>query len=90
MTVGVYQESVLSPFVFAVVVDVVTEFARESVISELLYADDYVLMNETIGCIGYMFMKWKEAFCHCDDKMSRGQWGCRKVQVDPTTFCCWG
>ena len=29
-------------------VDVVTEFAREGVLSELLYADDLVLMSETI------------------------------------------
>ena len=33
---------------FAVVVDVVTEFAREGALSELLYADDLVLMRETI------------------------------------------
>ena len=40
--------SVLSPFLFALVVDVVTEIARESVLSELLYADDLVLVSETI------------------------------------------
>ena len=34
--VGMHQGSVLSPFLFAMVVDVVTEFARESVLSELL------------------------------------------------------
>ena len=34
-----HQGSVLSPFIFAVVVDVVTEFAREGALSELLYAD---------------------------------------------------
>ena len=38
--VGMHQRSVLSPFLFALVVDVVTEFAREGVLSELLYADD--------------------------------------------------
>ena len=37
---GMHQGSVLSPFLFAVVVDVVTEFAREGVLSELLYAND--------------------------------------------------
>ena len=37
---------------FAVVVDVVTEFAREGVLSELLYADDLVLMSETIEGAG--------------------------------------
>ena len=46
--VGMHQGSVLSPFIFAVVVDVVTEFARDGVLSELLYADDLVLTSETI------------------------------------------
>ena len=43
-----HQGSVLSPFFSAVVVDVVTEFAREGVLSELLDADDLVQMSETI------------------------------------------
>ena len=46
--VGMHQGSVQSPFIFALVVDVVTEFAREGVLSELLYADGLVLMSETI------------------------------------------
>ena len=46
--VGMQQGSVLSPCPFAVVADVVTEFAREGALSELLYADDLVLMSETI------------------------------------------
>ena len=37
---GKHQGSVLSPFLFAVVVDVVTEFAREDALSELLCADE--------------------------------------------------
>ena len=46
--VGMHQGSVLSPFLLAVVVNVVIELAREGVLSELLYADDLVLMSETI------------------------------------------
>ena len=38
----------LSPFLFAVVVYVVTEFAREGGLGELLYADDLVLISETV------------------------------------------
>ena len=56
------QGYVRSPFLFAAVVDVVTEFAREGVLSELLYADDLVLMSETIKGLRNKFLKWKEAF----------------------------
>ena len=60
--VGMHQESVLSPFLFAVVIYVVTEFARKVALSELLFADDLVLMCETIKGLWSKFLKWKEAF----------------------------
>ena len=53
---------VLSPFFFALVVDVVTEFARDCTLCDLLYADDLVLMSETIVGLRYKFLKWKKAF----------------------------
>ena len=55
--VGIHQGSVLSPFLFAVVVDVVTEFAGEGSLSELLYAVDLFLMTETIGGLENKFSK---------------------------------
>ena len=56
--VGMHQGSVLLPFIFAVVVDVVTEFAREDVLSLLLYADDLVLvMSQTIEGLRNKFLK---------------------------------
>ena len=59
---GMHQGSVLSPFLFEVVVDVVTSFARECMLSELLYADDIVQVSETIEGYRDKFLKWKEAF----------------------------
>ena len=44
------------------VVDVVTEFAREGALSELLYADDLIVMSETIEGLKNKFLKWKESF----------------------------
>ena len=41
--VGKHQGSMLSPLVFAIVVDVVTENVRNGLMSEMLYADDLVL-----------------------------------------------
>ena len=46
--VGVHQGCVLSPLLFAIIVDDITENARRGVVNELLYADDLVLMSETI------------------------------------------
>ena len=46
--VGMHQVSVPTTFRFAVVVDVVTEFARDGTLSELLCADNLILMSETI------------------------------------------
>ena len=60
--VGMHQGPVLSPFLFAMVVDAVTEFARDGAFSELLCADDLVLMSETMKRLRNNFLKWKEAF----------------------------
>ena len=46
--VDVRQRSVLSPLLFPIVVDVITENARRGVVNELLYANDLVLMSETM------------------------------------------
>ena len=55
--VGMHQGSVQSPFCFAVVVDVVTELAKDCVLSEVLHADDLVLMCETIEGLWNKFIK---------------------------------
>ena len=59
--VGLHQGSVLSPLLFAIVVDVVTEKARRSGINEILYADDLVLIGETMNDLKERFWKWKKA-----------------------------
>ena len=46
-TVGVHQTSVLSPLLYAIVVDAITENARRMV-NKLLHADDLVLTSETM------------------------------------------
>ena len=48
VNVEMHQVSLLPPSLFALVVDVVTEFAGEDALSELLYADNMVLVSETI------------------------------------------
>ena len=46
---------------FAIVVNVVTENAREDLIKEVLYADDLVLMSETMEGLKEKFLKWRSA-----------------------------
>ena len=41
------------------VVDVVTVLARDDALSEVLYADDLVLMSETIEGLKNKFLIWK-------------------------------
>ena len=53
---------VVLSLLLAVTVDVVTEFAREGALSELLYADDLVLMSEIIEGLRNKFFKWMEVF----------------------------
>ena len=51
------QGSVLSPLIFAVVVDVVTEHAREGSLNEILNADDLVLMSESLDNLRERFQR---------------------------------
>ena len=45
---------------FAIMVYIVTEFARKCTLSELMYADDLILMSETIEELKNKNIKWKE------------------------------
>ena len=62
VNVGMKQGPVLSPFPFAVVATVVTEFVSEGALGELLHANDLVLISEKIVGLKNRFIKWKEAF----------------------------
>ena len=56
----VHQGSILSPLLCADVVDAVTEKVRDSLINEILYADDLVLVGETMKDLRDKFSRWKE------------------------------
>ena len=47
----------LSPLIFAIVVDV-TEHARKGILNEILYADDLVLMSESSDGLRERFQRW--------------------------------
>ena len=60
--VGVHQGPVLLPLLFAMVVDEVTKNARKGWMKQILYADDLVLMRETMEELRENFDESKEAF----------------------------
>ena len=60
--VGVHQRSVLTPFLFSIMLDVLSEDGRKGALYELLYADDLVLMAETMEELEAQFIRWKAAF----------------------------
>ena len=51
----------MSPLLFAIVVGVVTENVRKGLMKEVLYADDLVLISETMQGLKERFLKWKSA-----------------------------
>ena len=57
--VGIHQGSVLSPLLFAVVMDAVSSEARSGLPSELLYADDLVLMVPTMEQLVRRLAEWR-------------------------------
>ena len=57
--VGLHQGSVLSPLLFAAVMDVVSSEARSGLPSELLYADDLVIMAPTMEQLGRRVADWR-------------------------------
>ena len=59
--VGVHQGSILSPLLFALVMDEVTKDIREGVVKEMLYADDIVLVDDNWEEVESRYTRWKKA-----------------------------
>ena len=59
MKAGLHQGSVLSPLLFAAVIDVVSSEARRGLPSELMYADDLVIMAPTMEQLGIRVADWR-------------------------------
>ena len=58
--VGLHQGSALSPFLFAVVMDVLSEDVREAMLWDLLFADDLVITAETMEELQERYEAWRE------------------------------
>ena len=71
--VGLHQGSVLSPLLFAAVMDVVSSEARSGLPSELLYADDLVIMAPTMEQLGRRVADWRASLLGKGLKMNAGK-----------------
>ena len=67
--VGLHQRSVLSPLLFAAVMDVVSSEARSGLPSELLYADDLVIMEQ----LGTRVTDWRATLLGKGLKVNAGK-----------------
>ena len=78
MKVSLHQGLVLSPLLFSAVMDVVSSEARSGLPSELLYADDLVLMAPTMEQLGRRVAEWRDILL---DKGLKVDAGMSKVMV---------
>ena len=76
--VGLHQGSVLSPLLFAAVMDVVSNEARSGLPPELLYADDLVIMAPTMEQLGRWVADWRASLLGKRLKVNAGKY---KVMV---------
>ena len=59
--VGVHKGSILSPILFALVMDEVTKDIRKGVVKEMLHADDIVLVGDYWEEVESLYTRWKKA-----------------------------
>ena len=59
--VGVHQGSILSPFLFAIVMDEVTREIRKGVVKKLPYANNLILLGNSWEEVESRYARWKKA-----------------------------
>src|SRR5215470_17330678 len=94
--VGVHQGSVLSPLLFITVMDVLSTQIRQGLLFELLYADDLVIMADSLEELEKKYKNWKSALESKGLKVNVGKTKCllsdgtksvTKSEIDPCSVC---
>ncbi|KAF3675032.1 putative pre-mRNA-processing factor 6-like [Capsicum annuum] len=70
---GLHQGSTLSPFLFALVIDVLTQRIQGEVSWCNLFADDVVLIGETRGCVNDKLEVWRQTLESKGFRLSRSK-----------------
>ena len=71
--VGLHQGSALSPFLFALVIDRITDEVRKDAPQNMMFADDIVLCGNTRNEVEEELELWREALERRGMKVSRGK-----------------
>lgn len=71
--VGVHQGSALSPYLFSLVMDEITKSVQGEVPWCMLFADDVVLVGESLEDVNYRLEEWREALESKGLKISRSK-----------------
>ena len=78
--VGLHQGSTLSPLLFAVIIDVLSEHLRAENLWELLFADDLVIMADSEEQLQERLVKWQKSLEQFGLKMN--------AKKTKTMVCC--
>src|SRR6266853_4742151 len=70
VTVGLHQGSALSPYIFVLVMDVVSEAVKDGLVWELLFADDLVIMATSVEELQRKVVAWQRSLESHGLKMS--------------------
>ena len=71
--VGLHQGSALSPFLFAVILDKLTDEVRKELPLAMLFADDIVICEETREEVEQRLKSWRYALERREMKVSRSK-----------------
>ena len=71
--IGLHQGSVLSPFLFATVIDELTRAIQDEISGCMLFADDIVLVDETRAWINVKLELWRQTLKSRGFRLSRAK-----------------
>ena len=71
--VGLHQGSALSPFLFIVVMDTLTEMVRTNVPWEMIFADDIVLVGRSEEELQAKILEWQRSLTKGGLKIGRSR-----------------
>ena len=73
ITIGLHQESVLSPFLFAIVLDELIRAIQDEIPWCILFADDIILFDETRATVNAKLKLWRQTLESRGFRLSRAK-----------------